>query len=167
MGGIGKKVIGSALFALCLLVAHTSVAVAAPIQIGTISWEDTPGFCSDEPCVTFTVTNDLHLLGAAELNELGLSGTESFTDVKLEGILDFDPIHIAPGTYGLLTTIYASSAATLFLDLSVGSFSFDLSGPLFLAPLEVTPVPEPASVSLVALGLGALYARGKKRRPTP
>lgn len=167
------------------IVGLASTASADTIQIGTFSWdaiaEDEDEFlffCDPSlPCSRFTVTNDLDDLTSSELSLLGLPNSEfAFDEVKMLGVLD--------GSLGSLTAAIGSFVwiASGQVDIAALSFTFfdglkgiitfpQLTGPT-AGPVGIfvetepgpSPVPEPASLTLVAGGLLSLSTYMRRRQ---
>ena len=180
------KVFAACLIAVGILAAPTradaSPVTFDPVTIGQFGWElisDPSDFdyfvCEGDPCIRFSVFNLMtNIQGdAALLGLLGLTGFEDFADATLTetgeplgtlmpGDGFFRPITWTAGTATLAFGFPVITNGTLVipsftLDLANGAVSGEL-------PITIQAVPEPATVSLLAVGLGAAYVRRRRSR---
>jgi hypothetical protein len=187
MGAVGKKVLAACVLAVGIAAmparADASPVTFDPVTIGVFGWELIPedpfdfdyALCGADPCIRFWVTNLMtNLQGDTGLLDLlGLSGFEEFEDATLvetgealgtlipgDGI--FRPIMWTAATATLAFGFPAITNGTLF----VPSFTLDLENGAVngQVPITIQAVPEPATLGLVAIGLGAAYARRRHSR---
>jgi hypothetical protein len=177
MRGVGKQRIASAALAMVMVTLASAVVVAAPIRIGSFAWEEVDDFLCDPSlpgaCVRFDITNEVDQLSDAERLQLNLNGTESFLDASLVEGPEFIGEIFAGGSAAPVVRWAAFQASLTFVlpgTMSGLLVAPVLSGPT-LSPLAIevepsaaTPVPEPGTLGLLALGLGAAWAR---RRSSP